>query len=38
MIVVMVTNSNYEIEQYRLRRGREYHELVKSIEIPASKG
>lgn len=31
MIVIMVANTNYEIEQYKLRRGREYGQLFKAV-------
>jgi hypothetical protein len=31
MIVIMLLNSNYELEQYRLRRGREYAQLFKQV-------
>jgi regulator of replication initiation timing len=31
MIVIMVANTNYEIEQYKLRRGEEYEKLFRNV-------
>ena len=31
MMIIMVVNCNFELEQFRLRRGKEYSQLFKKI-------